>query len=118
MSSDPVGAPIRLGPESQSPLPTRTWLQVRSQKCEGKYNRAMGGGVPFKAGQATLLPYQAEVTEEYKGQARRRIPEGLQAAVKATINTMIEEYDFAKEVQNAIHTVLMQSMQFKLNVIR
>ena len=69
-----------------------------------KYNRAMGGGVPFKAGQATLLPYQAEVTEEYKGQARRRIPEGLQAAVKATINTMIEEYDFAKEVQNAIHS--------------
>ena len=41
MSSDPVGAPIRLGPESQSPLPTRTWLQVRSQKCEGRQTHSL-----------------------------------------------------------------------------
>ena len=41
MSSDPVGAPIRLGPESQSPLPTRTWLQARSQKCEGRQTHSL-----------------------------------------------------------------------------
>ena len=44
MSSDPVGAPIRLGPESQSPLPTRTWLQVRSQKCEGRQTHSLTDG--------------------------------------------------------------------------
>ena len=41
MSSDQVGAPIRLGPESQSPLPTRTWLQARSQKCEGRQTHSL-----------------------------------------------------------------------------
>ena len=45
MSSDPVGAPIRLGPESQSPLPTRTWLQVRSQKCEGRQTHSLTSAV-------------------------------------------------------------------------